>query len=55
MEFAEWIAHGTDKGWISEVTCYVHDGPILTDEEEKIVEESGDLDAICVPIFRLLV
>ena len=55
MEFAEWIAQGMDRGWISDVTCYVHDGPPLTDEEEAIVDKEGDLDAICIPIFRLLV
>ena len=52
-EFWIWLNSGIDRGWVSKISCYVHDGAKLSDEEEEIVDREGDLDAICVPIVRI--
>lgn len=46
----EWIKYGVDKGYASDATCETHNGPELTEEEEKEFDEGGDP---CVPILRL--
>ena len=54
MNRREWLEHGIEKGWVSNVWCWVHDAPTLTDEEVAEVEANGDdLDAICVPALRV--
>ena len=52
-EFQIWLDNGIKRGWVSNIHCYVHDGPELTDEESEIVDNEGDFDAICVPIVRI--
>lgn len=51
-ELGEWISYGMSKGWISAPHCYTHDGPELTEEEDR--EFSGDGDP-CIDILRLWV
>jgi len=52
-EFWIWLNNGIGRGWVSKIHCYVHDGPELTDGEAQLVDDEGDMDAICVPIVRI--
>lgn len=39
---------------MSATWCYVHESPELTQAEDALVNsEDGELDAICIPVFRL--
>ena len=49
-EFEEWISHGIDQGWISEVVCETHDGLPWTDEESLEWQDGSDF---CVPAVRV--
>lgn len=33
MKIEKWLQVGIDNGYISEISCYTHDGPNMTDEE----------------------
>ena len=50
MEIQEWLQIGLDKGWTSEVSCYTHDGPDLT-EEEAMKWDAGEDP--CIFIIRI--
>jgi hypothetical protein len=51
--WAEWMLEGYDNGWLGTPFCYVHGGPELTDEEEQILNETEDMDALCITVARL--
>ena len=46
----EWLDKGFAKGWISIPTCYYHDMLPISDEEEAILDEDGE---ICMTVVRL--
>jgi hypothetical protein len=50
MTFDEWLQHGLDNKFCSEVFCLYHDGVPLSPEEEDELEEYGEL---CVSTVRL--
>ena len=53
-DFALWLRHGIERGWISDPFCYVHDAPPLTQDEDREVNEAdGDLDVVCFSVVRL--
>jgi hypothetical protein len=49
-KFFEWLNRGIDAGWITPPTCWMHDSPEITKEEEKEMDDGGDP---CIPIIRL--
>ena len=49
-DFENWISHGINQGWISEVVCKTHDGLPWTDDES--LERQDGLD-FCVPAVRV--
>jgi hypothetical protein len=53
LEFEIWLKNGYDRGWVSDVFCYTHDGPPLTDEEMQEWEEGGDPCSFHVKINAL--
>lgn len=50
QDFWEWLDYGKNKGWISEISCVVHDFVDLTDEEQ---EEYENFYEVCIPVVRL--
>lgn len=46
MSFEEWLSLGIEKGWMSEMTCYTHDGTPMTEEESED-------DEPCIAIARM--
>jgi len=42
MEIHEWIQIGIDNDWCSEVTCYTHDGPDMSEDQAKKWVEGED-------------
>jgi hypothetical protein len=53
QEFRAWLVAGYEKGWVSDVFCYTHDGdPYMTEEEEKEWEEGGDP---CAHVVKILI
>ncbi len=50
---AEWLQHGVDRGWCSEVVCATHDGlsDLLWTKEELDEWEAG-YDP-CLPVVRV--
>lgn len=49
-EFFDWIQHGVQRGWISDVVCDTHQGPDMTDEELEEFDEGQDP---CIRIVRV--
>jgi hypothetical protein len=49
MDFIELRDYGINKGWISEPSCYFHDGFDITEEEDKEMEEYGET---CISVSR---
>lgn len=47
---ALWIEMGQQSGYCSEVICGIHDGPPVTETENKKIEEGEDP---CIPIVRI--
>ena len=50
MTKEEWLDKGFAKGWISIPTCYYHDMLPISDEEEAILDEDGEM---CMTVVRL--
>ena len=50
MDFVDWVNYGIEMGWCSSIVCNTHDGPVLTDEEEKQWDEGEDP---CCTIVRI--
>lgn len=50
MTFEEWVLYGVNRGYCTDVSCYTHDGFILTEEENAEFDEGGDP---CVPVLRV--
>lgn len=50
VDFDTWLAYGTQKGWVSEGFCAMHDTPPLADDENDLFEDGGDP---CVPALRV--
>ena len=48
----DWIEYGTDRGYITEPTCYFHDIIPMTADEEQEFEETGEPDH-CIWVFRI--
>jgi len=46
----DWIEFGVKKGWVTEPSCYTHDGPILTEEEAALWDEGHDP---CMFVLRI--
>jgi hypothetical protein len=49
-EFADWLALGLVRGWVSEPMCNTHSGLPLTEVEEQEFEEGFDP---CVTTIRV--
>jgi hypothetical protein len=49
MEKLDAMLIGINKGWISEPSCYFHDGFDITEEEDKEMEEYGET---CISVSR---
>lgn len=49
----QWLEIGIKNKWCSEASCYVHDLVEMTEQEEKIVNETNEMDSICIPIVRV--
>ena len=50
MDFVDWINYGIDMGWCTQIHCETHDGPILTEDEQKEWEQWED---VCYPVVRI--
>lgn len=50
MNFDEWLEFGFGKGWVSAPYCGTHEGPPVTDEEDREFEAGGDP---CIVEMRL--
>lgn len=50
LKFYEWLNRGIDAGWIAPPTCWTHDSPEITKQEEAEMDEGFDP---CIPIIRL--
>jgi hypothetical protein len=46
----DWLDHGIDAGFCSEITCIQHDGTPFTDLESKAFDRGDDP---CIPMIRL--
>lgn len=53
LNFDEWMKFGYQNGWISDVFCNTHDGPPLTEEEEKEWDQGGDPCSFHVKVMEL--
>lgn len=42
ISFPEWINLGVKNGWTSDIVCYTHDGPQMTDEEVELWDDGQD-------------
>lgn len=42
ISFVEWINLGIKNGWASDIVCYTHDGPQMTDEEVELWDDGQD-------------
>lgn len=49
-DFWVWYEYGREQGWVSEITCHTHDGPVMSDIE---VDAWGEGYDPCIPIIRL--
>jgi hypothetical protein len=45
-----WLAVGSKMNFMGAITCYTHDGPVLTGSEELEFEEGNDP---CITIMRI--
>jgi hypothetical protein len=48
--FQQWLDLGVKLGYCEEIHCMAHEGPVLTEEEDKIFIEGCDP---CVPLIRV--
>lgn len=48
--FEEWLQVGLDRGWVGPVICETHDGPALSEDEERAFYDGGDE---CVHVLRV--
>ena len=46
----EWMSIGIKNGWMSDITCYIHDSVPMTDREARQFDEGFDF---CIPIIRI--
>lgn len=53
LDFDSWMKFGFDKGWISDVFCYTHEGPPMSDEEAEEWDEGGDPCSFQVKVIEL--
>ena len=51
ISFWDWVKFGEDMKWTSDVFCETHDGPKMTDEEEK--EWYSDDAEVCMNTIRV--
>lgn len=51
-KFEKWFKKGIDNGWITDITCDTHEGPLLTEAEIEEFDKGGDP---CVPIVRITI
>lgn len=49
-DFWEWLDFGTEKGWISKISCVTHDFVEMTDEEAEEYQLTADN---CIPTVRV--
>lgn len=49
-DFNEWLQHGIEHGWVSDVVCETHEGVATTDEEAGELDEGYDP---CIPVIRV--
>lgn len=42
MTYSEWVSYGIEKGYMSDVFCWTHDSPPMTDEESAEFDEGND-------------
>lgn len=49
LDYVAWLTKGRERGWLGIAFCACHEGPDLTEEEEKAL----DNDELCVLAVRL--
>lgn len=50
MTFAEWLQYGLDNKFCGNTHCYSHGWPEMSDEEEKMLDDDGE---VCITMVRL--
>lgn len=50
MTFDEWLQYGIDNKFCGAVHCMCHGWPEMSEEEETLLEEDGE---VCISMVRL--
>lgn len=50
MTFEEWLQYGIDHEFCGKPHCYSHGWPEMDDEEEKTLDDDGE---VCLQMVRL--